>query len=168
MSDEREGRDWEGVVWRIAEGGLPWVICGYILLPPEHPWRMREDGSDRLAGDSMLTYDDLPGEASEDAPSEVNYADPEGWIGFDTGHWNDHWSREALAEAGVSIPEELEQSAAFFVDKPPSSHPWDYRREWSLPLLEDFMRRWAAAAAAPLMLPAVMADIDRTTRGETE
>lgn len=185
MSENDRGRDWDGLVlrkgevegirWRIAEGGLPWVICGYILLPREHPWRTREDGSDRLAGNSMRSYDDLPEDATEDAPSEVNYADPEGWIGFDTGHHTDHWSREALAEAGITIPPELEDMARWFVDGHSIAtgeylaNTWAYfKTEWTLPLLEDYMRRWAAVAAARMLLPAVLADLDRTTRGETE
>jgi hypothetical protein len=185
MSDEAAGRDWDGLTlrkgsvggieWRVAEGGLPWVICGYVNLPREHPWRTAADGTDLLTG--VQSYDGLPAEASEDTPSELTYTDAAGWIGFDTGHHSDHWSRDALAEAGITIPPELEDMARWFVDGvsiatglplASTNMPWDFKTEWSIGLLEDVTRRWAESAAAAFLLPIVLADLDRTTRGETE
>lgn len=53
--------------------------CGYVLLPPGHPWRKEEYPSARVHGG--VTW-------NRDSPGHLEGVD--GWlVGFDTMHWGD-------------------------------------------------------------------------------
>jgi hypothetical protein len=143
---EQNGRDWDdsvraegevdGIPWRVALGGVPWVLCGYLKLPPGHPWIIGAD------------YEFAMPEAHMAAPSEVTYSDESGWIGFDTGHFNDHWTREALVEAGVVIEPWVEDTLKV-LDRAHQNWPWELpRREWTLERLIEATKNWGTAASA--------------------
>ena len=65
-----------GIPWALMQNPTLGICCGYVQLPEAHPWR---------AGDPDI-LDHI------DAHGGITYGpDKQGWIGFDTGHYGDHW-----------------------------------------------------------------------------
>lgn len=69
-----------GIVWVTAYAPIYGAVNGYALVPEGHPWRAIAEQDD-----PMDAYD-LPVSTG----GGITYA-KDGWIGFDTMHYNDYW-----------------------------------------------------------------------------
>lgn len=82
MSDRpalREGVA-QGFPWKVVVAPHLASLNGYVRLSTGHLW-------------FGLFYDDIPAEVH----GGLTYGcDEDGWIGFDTGHFNDYWSAEEI------------------------------------------------------------------------
>lgn len=120
----------DGIQWAIVAYPSDYMpmVNGYAQIPAEgHPWSNLEatdDIDNQIHAPGGLTWgpsrpwawtaQDIEMIASqlgrnEPRPPPFSHpgktmADVGGWIGFDTGHAGDHWSDEALAEAGLDPP----------------------------------------------------------------
>lgn len=68
----------KGIVWVTAMSPIYGAMNGYAFLPESHPWR-------KLADNPIEAYN-LPTSVGRG----ITYAE-DGWIGFDTTHFNDIW-----------------------------------------------------------------------------
>lgn len=86
------------------------TINGYVRVPEGHPaYGVHYDKIDVALGETYLTYGD---------------SDTEGWIGFDTAHDKDLWSRHAVEDAGLEWTEQHRQSALLAIDSPFAITHW--------------------------------------------
>lgn len=63
----------EGIEWKTCRAPIYGAVNGYVRVPEDHPWH-------------GLDYDDI----DVDVHGGLTYA-RDGWIGFDTLHFGDHW-----------------------------------------------------------------------------
>ncbi len=78
-------------------GAIRWAICrapamggnGYVKLPPDHPWHGKDYDDIRVSIHGGLTYAHSKGD--------------KWWIGFDTAHAGDYWSKTETNKLGPAI-----------------------------------------------------------------
>lgn len=93
-----------GIRWAVAQNAMTFdpTINGYAQIPAEgHLWSSCTDyGQIPVSIHGGLTFGPHPANP-RCGMAELTLYDIGGWVGFDTHHAFDTWTREALAEAGV-------------------------------------------------------------------
>lgn len=115
-------------------------LNGYVRLPFDHLWRTMPYDDIPVDVHGGLTFGNRPAMEGSLFPSlAVAETDDDtcGWIGFDTGHAFDVWTRAALKEAGVKIARETEEYWAILKQHglDPFEPPTGYAVYWSMDML---------------------------------
>ena len=78
-NDEPDKLEFEHAGFQCAINRTPeiLVLCGYVRIPPEHPWYRTVGTTSDIDVHGGITY------------AEIRAADGHFWIGFDTGHAGD-------------------------------------------------------------------------------
>jgi hypothetical protein len=146
-------RTWvaHGLNCAIMWGGRMGHFNGYVQLPPHSADRVLAEVYEIVDREERAEFREqhgLPPEPTSwtsgydaldvDAPGGLTYGPNEdGWVGFDTAHYNDYWSpevqREILADYPTALVEIEELRRVFDTQELNKDYP--FTRAWTLALL---------------------------------
>ncbi len=146
FGQRRPQRGWVAAGLQVCTyTGSAGALNGYVRLPASHPDLLLAEAAELMPGTPFTYPDGSPGmnhnrgydHVDVDCPGGWTYGpDFEGWIGFDTSHVQDHWSREDRLRFAQTDRERAQVSVYLDcgLEFPMGSMPGD--RLWSEEALE--------------------------------